>query len=100
MSRSKSRWAVAATALAGLLVVLATDPAAAAARTSRDEMCRKLNIELQHSLSTTRAKTRRTVEARALQKKALHLCTVGKKAQGIRTYAEALKLVGNKPTEH
>lgn len=99
MSRSTSRLAIAATALAGLLLVLpAIDPAAAG--TSRDEMCRKLHVQLQHTLSTTRARSRRTTEARVLQKKALHLCTIGKKAQGIRIYAEALKIVGSKPTEH
>lgn len=87
-----------AIALGGMLG-LATIGQAAVAGTTREEECRLLQRQLQHELLVTHAKARRAAEARALQGKAIKLCASSRKAQGIRTFADALKLLGVRPID-
>jgi hypothetical protein len=95
MSKPTSTRAIAAAALSGLLC-LTTIAHSAAAVTSRVEECKLLEHQLQHEL-ITHAKARRAAEARVLQGKARKLCASERQAQGIRTYADALKLLGLQP---
>ena len=49
--------------------------------------------------SETHAKAMRVAEAKGLQKKANRYCSERKQAQGIRMLANALKLLGETPTD-
>lgn len=83
----------------GGLIGFATIGQSAAAGSSRDEECRLLEHQLQHELLVTHAKARRAAEAKALQAKASKLCASHRQAQGIKTFADALKLLGVEPVD-
>jgi len=65
---------------------------------TRVERCNRLQQQVQHALAG-RPGNRRVAEARALQKKAIKFCAGKKQAQGIRAFAQALKLLGEQPVD-
>lgn len=97
MSSPFSSRALVAIALGGMLGL--STIGSVAAGTTRDEECRLLERQLRHELLVTHAKARRAAEARALQVKATKLCASVNQAQGIRTFADALKLLGVQPID-
>ena len=72
----------------------------AAASTTRDEECHALLRQLQQGLLVTHAKARHVAEAKALGAKAAKLCASRRQAQGIKDYADALKLLGIRPIDN
>lgn len=97
MHHSPLTKAAAAFVLTGMLGLAAVCQASAA--TTREVECRMLQKQLQHQLLVTHAKAIRVAEARALQAKASRLCASSRKAQGIRTFADALHLLGVRPID-
>jgi len=65
---------------------------------TRVQRCEDLQRQLSHAISQ-HAKAKRAAEARALQKKAQRYCAGKRQAQGIRAYAQALKLLGVQPID-
>lgn len=65
---------------------------------ARTEQCNRLQQQFAHAISE-HAEAKRAAEAKALQKKAMKYCAGDKQAQGIRTYATALKMLGEQPME-
>ena len=65
---------------------------------SRIEHCSQLDRQLATVLNKKRT-VRHAAEARELQGKARQLCASRREAQGIRTYADALKLLGVRPID-
>lgn len=65
---------------------------------TRIQRCEDMQHQFSHAISQ-HAKAKRAAEARALQKKAQRYCAGKRQAQGIRAYAEALKLLGVQPIE-
>lgn len=63
---------------------------------TRTELCGKLQLQTQHAISE-HAEAKRAAKAKALQKQATQFCAANKQAQGIRAYAQALKLLGVQP---
>ncbi len=61
--------------------------------TTRAERCSNLSRQLDEALETHRAATQ-VAAAKALQRKGNRFCANKKEAQGIRTLANALKLLG------
>jgi predicted lipoprotein len=92
--------------VASIAVVLAVmgSPAVAAghaatkAPITRIQRCDALQQQLDHAI-VQHARAKRTTQARALRKKAEKFCAGKSQAQGIRTYATALKLLGVKPID-
>lgn len=72
------------------------DGAMAAQFITRSERCDRLQHQLQTALSG-RVETRRARQAETLQKRGMKFCASRREAQGLRAYAEALKLLGVKP---
>lgn len=62
------------------------------------ERCSRLGRQFDEAIKTNAPATR-VAEAGPLRKKAVQLCASGKRAQGIRTYAKALKMLGVKPID-
>jgi predicted lipoprotein len=65
---------------------------------TRIERCDALQQQLDHAI-IQHARAKRATQARALRKKAEKFCAGKSQAQGIRTYATALKLLGVKPID-
>jgi hypothetical protein len=65
---------------------------------TRIERCGALQQQLDHAIAQ-HARGKRASQARALRKKAEKFCAGKSQAQGIRTYATALKLLGVKPID-
>ncbi|MGN6583228.1 MAG: hypothetical protein ACTHJV_05955 [Rhizobiaceae bacterium] len=65
---------------------------------TRVQRCEDMQRQFNHAISQ-HAKAKRAAEARALQKRAQRYCAGKRQAQGIRAYAEALKLLGVQPIE-
>ncbi|MBA8881316.1 hypothetical protein [Phyllobacterium myrsinacearum] len=65
---------------------------------TRTELCGKLQQQTQQAI-TEHAEAKRAAKARALQRKATRFCASNKQAQGIRTFAQALKLLGVQPID-
>ncbi len=63
---------------------------------TRSERCDRLRQQLQTALSG-HVETGQARQASALQKKGNKFCASKRQAQGLRTYAKALKLLGLKP---
>ncbi|MFK0684633.1 hypothetical protein SD208_09950 [Ochrobactrum sp. BD67] len=82
--------------LAGLLSFPLPNGVMAAQLVTRSERCDRLQHQLQTALSG-RAETRQARQAEALQKRGMKFCSSRREAQGLRAYAEALKLLGVKP---
>jgi len=84
-------------ALLGMsLAVTAIGPSEAAI--TRSEQCDRLSLQLDQAIQTT-AETAEVAEATTLQKTAVRFCAERKQAQGIRTLANALKLLGVTPDD-
>ncbi|MER9233208.1 hypothetical protein NKI56_14085 [Mesorhizobium sp. M0622] len=66
--------------------------------TTRSERCIDLNRQFDEALETHAAATQVTA-AKALQRKGNRFCANKKQAQGIRTLANALKLLGVTPID-
>jgi hypothetical protein len=81
----------------GTSAMAAGHPAAKAPIT-RIERCDALQHQLDRAI-IQHARAKRTTQARALRKKAEKFCAGKSQAQGIRTYATALKLLGVKPID-
>ncbi|MBN9069412.1 MAG: hypothetical protein J0H60_23975 [Rhizobiales bacterium] len=92
--------------VASIAIVLATigTSAMAAGHTvkkapiTRIERCDALQQQLDRAI-IQHARGKRTSQARVLRKKAEKFCAGKSQAQGIRTYATALKLLGVKPID-
>jgi hypothetical protein len=65
---------------------------------TRTELCGKLQLQTQHAI-TEHAEAKRAAKAKALQRQATKFCASNKQAQGIRAYAQALKLLGVQPID-
>ncbi|SDN76086.1 hypothetical protein [Phyllobacterium sp. OV277] len=65
---------------------------------TRTVLCGKLQQQTQQAI-TEHAEAKRAAKARALQRKATRFCASNKQAQGIRTFAQALKLLGVQPID-
>lgn len=63
---------------------------------TRTELCGRLQLQTQHAVSE-HAEAKRAAKAKALQRQATKFCASNKQAQGIRAYAQALKLLGVQP---
>ncbi|OHV86793.1 hypothetical protein [Mesorhizobium sp. ORS 3428] len=66
--------------------------------TTRTEHCNNLSHQVDEALETHAASTQVTA-AKALQRKGNRLCANKKQAQGIRAFANALKLLGVTPID-
>lgn len=84
------------------LVVFSVAQLAAQAAVTRSEYCNRLGLQLDGAIQTQAqpgASASEIAEATALQDKANRFCAERKQAQGIRTYANALKLLGVTPVD-
>jgi hypothetical protein len=63
---------------------------------ARTQLCGKLQTQVQHAI-IEHAEAKRAAKAKALQRQATRYCAGHKQAQGIRAYAQALKLLGVQP---
>lgn len=90
-------------ALTGMsLAMLAVAQSGAEAAVTRSEYCSRLGLQLDQAIETKAkpgANASQVAEASALQGKANRFCAASKQAQGIRTYANALKLLGVTPVD-
>ncbi|MBA8877379.1 hypothetical protein [Phyllobacterium myrsinacearum] len=66
---------------------------------SRKELCAKFQTQV-HQAIIEHAEVPRAAKAKSLQKKAIRFCASDKQAQGIRTFAKALKLLGVQPVNN
>lgn len=80
------------------IAVLAAGPSDAKVAMTRSERCSRLSRQVDEAIET-HAKAMRVAEAKGLQKKANRYCSERKQAQGIRMLANALKLLGETPTD-
>jgi hypothetical protein len=83
---------VAALVAAGIAPVLAKTTITPA------ERCNRLSRQVDEAIYAN-SKSTQVNAARTLQKRAILLCAQNKRAQGIRTFAKALKLLGAKPAD-
>jgi len=65
---------------------------------TRSELCSRLGRQLDEAIET-HAKAAQVATAKALQKKGNRYCAGRKQAQGIRTFANGLKLLGVTPVD-
>ncbi|QND54227.1 hypothetical protein HB779_14415 [Phyllobacterium sp. 628] len=65
---------------------------------TRSELCSRLQQQTQQAI-TEHAVAKRAAKARVLQRKAIKFCASNKQAQGIRTFAQSLKLLGVQPID-
>ncbi|ATU91784.1 hypothetical protein [Phyllobacterium zundukense] len=83
--------------LTGAVILTASiDRSIADETPTRTELCGKLQLQTQHAINE-HAEAKRAAKAKALQKQATRFCAGNKQAQGIRAYAQALKLLGVQP---
>ena len=84
------------------LVVFSVSQLAAQAAVTRAEYCSRLGLQLDGAIQTKAkpgASASQIAQATALQDKANRFCAERKQAQGIRTYANALELLGVTPVD-
>ncbi|MFQ0814012.1 hypothetical protein AVM02_13415 [Brucella anthropi] len=96
ISKTAARAFLSPLCLAAMLSFPLPDGAMAAQLITRSERCDRLQHQLQTALSG-RVETRRARQAETLQKRGMKFCASRREAQGLRAYAEALKLLGVKP---
>lgn len=65
---------------------------------TRSERCSRLSHQVDEAIEK-HAKARQVTEAKALQRKANRFCANKQQAQGIRTLANALKVLGVAPVD-
>jgi hypothetical protein len=100
MQRRSTGWMAALTGIS--LAMLAVAQSGAEAAVTRSEYCSRLGLQLDGVIQAKAepgADAREIAEATALQDKANRLCAERKQAQGIRTFANALKLLGVTPVD-
>ncbi|WP_027035230.1 hypothetical protein [Mesorhizobium ciceri] len=100
MQRLSTGWIGALTGIS--LAMLAVAQSGAEAAVTRSEYCSRLGLQLDGAIQTKAkpgASAGEIAEATALQDKANRFCAERKQAQGIRTYANALKLLGVTPVD-
>lgn len=85
-------------ALLGMSLAMLAIGQPAQAAITRSEHCDRLSLQLDEALETQASATQ-AAQATALQQRASHLCADHKQAQGIRTLANALKLLGVTPDD-
>lgn len=90
------RFTIVSLALALCLVLAAVGQSSARVSSTRSERCTRLGRQLEETIET-HAAAKQVTAAKALQKKAIRLCAGKKQAQGIRAFANALKLLGATP---
>ncbi len=81
---------------AAVMFAASIDQSTADDTPTRTELCGKLQLQTQHAI-TEHAEAKRAAKAKALQRQATQFCASNKQAQGIRAYAQALKLLGVQP---
>jgi hypothetical protein len=84
------------------LAMLAVAQSGAEAAVTRSEYCSRLSLQLDEAIETKTdpgANASQIAQVKALQDKANRFCAERKQAQGIRTYANALKLLGVTPVD-
>ncbi|PZV39590.1 hypothetical protein [Mesorhizobium kowhaii] len=96
MQRDSNGWMGALLGMS--LAVTAIGPSEAKAAITRSEHCDRLSLQLDQAIQT-KAETTEVAEAMSLQKTAIRFCAERKQAQGIRTLANALKLLGVTPDD-
>ncbi|WP_235969041.1 hypothetical protein [Brucella tritici] len=96
ISKTSAKAFLSTLCLAGLLSCPLPNGAMAAQLVTRSERCDRLQHQLQTALSG-RVETRQARQAETLQKRGMKFCASRREAQGLRAYAEALKLLGVKP---
>jgi len=84
--------------LGASLAVAAPGQSHPAAGPTRSELCNRLSRQVDEAIET-HAKATQAAAARALQKKGTRYCADRKQAQGIRMFANALKLLGVTPVD-
>ncbi|WP_181165689.1 MULTISPECIES: hypothetical protein [unclassified Mesorhizobium] len=100
MQRRSTEWMGAVAGIS--LAMLAVAQSGAEAAVTRSEYCSRLGLQLDGAIRTKAApgaNASRIAQATALQDRANRFCTERKQAQGIRTYANALKLLGVTPVD-
>jgi FKBP-type peptidyl-prolyl cis-trans isomerase len=85
-------------ALLGMSLAMIVGHADAETAVTRSEHCNRLSQQLDGAIET-QADAAQATKAMALQKKANRFCAERKQAQGIRTLADALKLLGVTPID-
>ncbi len=65
---------------------------------TRSELCSRLSRQVDEAIET-HAKAAQVAAAKALQKRGTRYCAEKKQAQGIRMFANALKLLGVAPAD-
>lgn len=80
------------------LAIAAPGQTGTQAGSARSEICSRLSRQLDEAIET-HAKAAQVAQARALQKKGTRYCAGRKQAQGIRMFADALKLLGVTPVD-
>jgi len=78
--------------------VAASVPSHVKASLTRSELCSRLSRQVDEAIET-HAKAGQAAAAKALQKKAIRYCADRKQAQGIRMFADAMKLLGVTPVD-
>ncbi|WP_457150289.1 hypothetical protein [Mesorhizobium sp. P5_C1] len=96
MQRGSNGWTGALLGMS--LAVTAIGPSEAKAAITRSEHCDRLSHQLDEVIQT-KAETAEVAEATTLQKTAIRFCAERKQAQGIRTLANALELLGVTPDD-
>lgn len=82
-----------------LAVAIGNGMAATKPTVSRNEQCVRLNRQIDTVLSGPNVAANQAAAAKLLQKNGQDLCASRKQAQGIRAFANALKLLGEKPAD-
>jgi len=96
-----TRWrglSLASLAAYACLFVPVFDPAESLAGQTRAERCSKLQSQLAEQIEI-HAGSSHSATAAAMGAKARKLCASGKQAQGLRTYAKALQILGVQPID-
>lgn len=96
MQRSSYRWMGALFGISLAMVGVGHSDAEAAI--TRSERCSRLSRQLDEAIEN-HAQAVQVAQAKTLQKKATRYCADHKQAQGIRTFANALKLLGVTPDD-
>ncbi|MFD9898118.1 hypothetical protein ACHMW4_07665 [Mesorhizobium sp. UC22_110] len=96
MPRSSYRWMGALFGIS--LAMVGAGHSNAEAAITRSERCNRLSQQLDEAIEN-HAQAVQVAQAKALQKKATRYCADHKQAQGIRTFANALKLLGVTPDD-
>jgi len=83
--------------LAATIIAASSAPSIARITITPAERCSRLGREVDEAINRD-ASGKQVTAASELQKQAIRLCAHKKRAQGIRTFAKALKLLGEKPS--